>query len=288
MKTLVLLRSLIVVAAVLLPLSSLAQVWRKPIQYFRPYDQRGVNVFENPKQDTVKYEGFAVRVGAAFTQSYQALRHENNPELGLGTLTSTTQPATRNNLLPIYGGFNLANANLYIDAQLADGIRVHLANYMSSRHHNEFWVKGGYIQFDKLPFKGQFFDNIMQNLTIKMGHYDVNYGDAHFRRSDGAQTLYNPFMDNNLLDAFATEIGVEFIYQNSGFLAVAQVTEGTIRGGVSGTGTAPLPSNRQPSFIGKLGYDKQLNDDLRLRLTASVYTNASSTGNTLFAGDRTG
>ncbi len=48
-------------------------------------------------------------------------------------------------------GFNLAAANLNFDVQLDDGIRVFLENYMASRHHNEFWVKGGYIQIDKLP-----------------------------------------------------------------------------------------------------------------------------------------
>ncbi|MBK8668710.1 MAG: hypothetical protein IPN89_04280 [Saprospiraceae bacterium] len=29
-----------------------------------------------------------------------------------------------------------------------------LENYMAARHHNEFWVKGGYIQIDKLPMFG--------------------------------------------------------------------------------------------------------------------------------------
>jgi hypothetical protein len=257
--------------------SATAQVLRSPIQYFRPYDKRGVNVFETPKTDTVEYKGFAVRVGASFTQSYQGLRHENDATVTVGS-------PTRNKLLDIYGGFNLANANLNLDAQLADGIRVNVVGYMSSKHHNEFWVKGGYIQFDKLPLKGAFFDDLMKNLTIKLGHYDVNYGDAHYRRSDGAQALYNPFGENYLMDAFATEIGAEFIYQRSGFLAVAQVTEGTIRGGVNGG----LPSQRQPSFIGKVGYDKQLNEATRVRVTASVYTTGSSPSNTLYSGDRTG
>ncbi|MEZ4894742.1 MAG: hypothetical protein R2778_17230 [Saprospiraceae bacterium] len=48
-------------------------------------------------------------------------------------------------------GFNLAMANLNLDFQVADGIGFCLENYMSSRHHSEFWVKGGYIQIDKLP-----------------------------------------------------------------------------------------------------------------------------------------
>ncbi|MFN8341208.1 MAG: hypothetical protein U0V64_06030 [Cyclobacteriaceae bacterium] len=37
-----------------------------------------------------------------------------------------------------------------------------------------------------------------------------------------------------------------------------------------------------------MGYDKQINDDLRIRLTGSFYTTKSSVSNTLFGGDRTG
>jgi len=34
-----------------------------PIQYFRRYDQRGINVFETPNTDTLKYEGFKFKIG---------------------------------------------------------------------------------------------------------------------------------------------------------------------------------------------------------------------------------
>ena len=41
-------------------------------------------------------------------------------------------------------------ANFNIDVQLTDGVRVSLVSYMSTRHHNEFWVKGGFFQIDKV------------------------------------------------------------------------------------------------------------------------------------------
>jgi hypothetical protein len=44
----------------------------------------------------------------------------------------------------------------------------------------------------------------------------------------------------------------------------------------------------RPAIHGKLGYDKQINKDLRLRLTGSFYTVKSTSSNTLFWGDRTG
>ena len=46
---------------------------------------------------------------------------------------------------------------------------------MSGRHHNETWVKGGYIQFDKCPFKGEFWQKLMEVTTIKVGHMEINY-----------------------------------------------------------------------------------------------------------------
>src|SRR5690606_41368804 len=48
------------------------------------------------------------------------------------------------------------------------------------------------------------------------------------------------------------------------------------------------PDDRELSFIGKLGYDRQLEDNVRLRLTGSVYHTGGSSRNTLWAGDRTG
>src|SRR5689334_14014944 len=47
------------------------------IQYLRPQDQRGINMFETTKEPGVDYKGFRVDFGAAFTAQFQGLRHEN-------------------------------------------------------------------------------------------------------------------------------------------------------------------------------------------------------------------
>src|SRR5688500_6966353 len=47
------------------------------IQHIRPQDQRGLNVCETPKEPGVALTGFQVSWGAAFTQQFQGLRHEN-------------------------------------------------------------------------------------------------------------------------------------------------------------------------------------------------------------------
>lgn len=276
-------KSLSLVVLGLLPAALMAQ--QPKLSNFRAYDKTGINQFETSKADTVPFDGLKVRFGAGFTQQFQNLKHENP-----GALNNTGTGANR--LYPLQNGFMTAQANLYIDAQLADGIKLNVTNYMSSRHHNEFWVKGGYIQFDKVPFKGKFWDDLMKLATIKIGHMEVNYGDQHFRRSDGGGTLYNPFMDNHIVDQFATEIGGEVYLQKNGVFGMIGLTNGMIKGHIDSTyATVQDPSvKRNPSLYLKAGIDKKINDDVRIRVTGSYYTNSSQAGSglTLYGGDRTG
>jgi hypothetical protein len=53
-------------------------------------------------------------------------------------------------------------------------------------------------------------------------------------------------------------------------------------------GTVRTPSQRSPSYIGKLGFDRQINPDVRVRVTGSFYTTRKSASNTLYTGDRAG
>jgi hypothetical protein len=155
-------------------------------------------------------------------------------------------------------------------------------------------VKGGYIQFDKIPFiKLDLLDDIMKYTTVKVGQMDVNYGDAHFRRSDGGNGMYNAFMDNYIMDEFATEIGAEADVNYNGLIGTVAVTDGELNPDLSKIDTTLAKykySNglHNPSFIAKLGYDKQITDKFRARITGSVYTTAGAYANTLFGGDRTG
>lgn len=246
-----------------------------PIQYFRPYDQRGINVFETSKADTVGFDGLKLKLGANFTQQFQGLKHSNSENV--------VGEVNKNALYDLSPGFNLAMANFNIDAQLADGVRVSLVSYMSTRHHNEFWVKGGYFQIDKVGFlNNEFMNELWKNLTLKIGHMEINYGDAHFRRSDGGNTLWNAFVENNIMDAFATEIGGELYWQKAPFLAMIGLTDGEVQGSVT------KAEERAPSFYAKAGYDNYIGDNLRVRLTGSIYTTKSSISNTLYGGDRAG
>ena len=115
---------------------------------YRQPDKNGVNVFESPKDTVSTFDGVKVRIGGAFALQYQAIDNENSGIVPLKDLGYN---------------FNLATANLDLDVALHDGVNLHLRTYLSSRHHNEPYVKGGYLQIDKLDFveKG-FLEDIMK------------------------------------------------------------------------------------------------------------------------------
>jgi len=246
------------------------------IQHMRPLDQRGLNVFESPKEAGAKYEGFKLSWGGAFAQQFQNLTHTN------AAAPKVVSGVNQNQLIAIGSGFNNADANLYLNAQLARGIRVAVEVYASARHHNETWVKDGYFLIDGSPIDSKLLDKIMEVATLKVGHFEVNYGDQHFRRSDNGQTLYNPFVGNFIIDAFTTEIGAEAYLRKNGLMAMVGMTGGEVKGQVT------APGQRGPSYLAKLGIDESLGDALRFRLTGSMYKTDRSASNTLTSGDRAG
>jgi hypothetical protein len=246
------------------------------MQYFRPNDKRGINMFETPKIAGVEYTGFKLDWGAGFTSQVQNLRHENT------ALPNVVAGVNQNQLADIGFGFNNSTANLHLNAQLAKGIRVALTSYLSARHHNETWVKDGYVQIDESPIDIKPLNALMKYVTLRVGHMEINYGDAHFRRTDNGNAIYNPFVGNYIMDAFTTEIGGEAYLKVKGVVAMAAITGGEIRG------TVLNPGQRGPTFIGKLGVDRQVKPNLRLRLTGSLYRADKSASNTLYGGDRAG
>jgi hypothetical protein len=249
---------------------------RPTIQFLRAADQRGINVFETTKEPGVEYTGFKLDFGAAFTSQVQALKHDNT------AAPAMVSGVNANQLADIGFGFNNSTANLALHAQLAEGIRVQLTSYLSSRHHNETWVKDGYIQIDKSPIDLLPLKMLFEIATVRVGHMEINYGDAHFRRSDNGNAIYNPFVGNYIMDAFTTEIGGEVYLKTGSLIAMGAVTGGEIRG------TVLTPGQRGPTVIGKLGVDRQVNKDLRVRLTGSAYNTNKAMSNTLYGGDRAG
>lgn len=246
------------------------------IQYYRYNDQRGVNVFETSKSDTVKFTGLKLRVGGDFAMQFQGISQTNDQGRVDGNGNSL-------NFVELDNNMTLPTANLNFDVQLADGMRMHLRTYLSSRHHPEAYVKGGYLQMDNLNFvKEGFLSGLMDITSLRVGMDEINYGDTHFRRSDNARAIFNPFVGNYIMDAFTTEPFLEVTIQSNGIIGVLGITNGRLN-------QEPEPGDDGRVLYGKLGYDKQVNDDLRLRLTGSFYSSSDgSTRDYLYGGDRAG
>jgi len=240
----------------------------EPLQFYVPNDQSGLNQFESPKTTDVEFDGIRIRVGGSNTLQFQGI----------------SQSGASDELNDLAPNFNLATSNLDLDVQLHNGLRMHLRTYLSSRHHAEAWVKGGYMQVDRLDFIQEgFLSDIMDRVTIKVGHMEVNYGDAHFRRSDNGMAMHNPFVGNYIMDSFTTEVAGEVYYQHNGLLAMVGVTNGKLN-----QSTVKTDVMTKPSLVGKLGFDRQLNPDLRFRLTGSVYRASQTPSAYLYTGDRAG
>ena len=169
--------------------SAYAQALRD-LQNYRAPGKDGLNVFEAPKDNNTRFDGLYVRGGGDFAIDFQGLSQSNDA----------------NDLVELANNLTLPSANLNLDVQVAQGMRMHLRTYLSSHHHNEAWVKGGYFQIDNLDFiKEGFLSSIMDVTRFRFGMDEINYGDTHFRRSDNAGAIYNPFVENYIMDSFTTE-----------------------------------------------------------------------------------
>lgn len=126
-------------------------------------------------------------------------------------------------------------------------------------------------------------ENLMKYLTIRAGVMNPNYGDAHFFRSTNGYVVNNPFVGNFIMDNYTTNPGLEVLFRNKGMLALVAINNGRLNYGRGNDIGEDLV------FNWKLGYDRQLNDDLRLRGTVSGYhVGEGHSGSSLWDGDRAG
>jgi len=230
--------------------------------------------FEGKYKDTCQSENVKVKVGGDFALQFQALDQSADTAL-----------------IPLGSGLNLPTANLDITAHLAPGVKLNLVTYLSSRHHEEAWVKGGYMSLTQLPFLES--DFIKEHITFRIGMMEINYGDAHFRRSDNGNVINNPFVGNLVMDAFTTNPAIEAYFEYNGLLVMGAVTTGTLKNQLVSfsayTNTyTTVKMMENLAYYAKIGFDKQITDDFRLRTTVSGYFQKQNYFGSLYYGDRTG
>ena len=232
------------------------------------------NVAFEPKKDRSAFEKVELSFNVDLTFTYQALSNTFTPSDG------TTQQ-------PIQSGLILPTADLDINAKVMKGFNVKLETMLSSHHHNETYVKGGYASIDSLDFVTPgFAEGFMDQATFKIGVDDIDFGDAHFRRTDNADVFHNPFVMNLAVESYMQAGFIELLYRvpviDAFFLA------GITNGQVNPDDVKKSEGSDAYSYYIKLGYDNQLDDDLRFRATESIFYVRGTSKNSLYLGDKAG
>ena len=207
---------------------------------------------------------------------------EENDVTIRGTPTNDLEPA-----------FQTAWGNLSFMAEIGDGdILVFADLYLSSRPHaSQTYGNEGYMLFRRIPGESDVSDflndSIFRHVNIKAGHFEIDFGDAHYRKTDNAWTSRNPLVGNYLINPDVEEIGVEVFSK-------PHWPVGWLVGVTSGTTTENLNEGRGMAAVhGKLWWEP--NDDFRI--SASAYyvdhsdnppSGAGSTSGRLFSSSRAG
>ncbi len=134
----------------------------------------------------------------------------------------------------LQAGFQTPFANMSFMATFDDVMDVYFDFYISTRAHPDYMQGGqGYLLFKKLPQQLQgveAFDWFFENFDIRAGGFEVDYGDAHYRRSNAGSTWQNPLIGNYVVDPRGIDIGVEIIANGWPFKALVGMGSGTYKG----------------------------------------------------------
>ncbi len=144
-------------------------------------------------------------------------------------------------------GFQDPFANLSFLASISDKLDVYFDLYVASRPHaSTMYGHEGYLLFKQLPapFDTGAIGSIFDYINVKVGAFDLDFGDDNYRRSNNARVQRNPLIGNPLVDPNVEEIGGE-VYSIKGPV-YALVGVG------SGTTTEHFDYGSEPSVHGKL------------------------------------
>jgi hypothetical protein len=182
-------------------------------------------------------------------------------------------------------GFQDPFASLSFLATIPNKLDVYFDLYIASRPHpNTMYAHEGYLLFKQLPapFDSGALGRVFDYVNVKVGAFDLDFGDDNYRRSNNARVQRNPLIGNPLVDPNVEEIGGE-IYSIKGPVYM-------LFGLGSGTTTEYFDYGSSPSIHGKI-WAYPLPD---LRTSVSAYhvslggTGAGDQNSDLFAAGRSG
>jgi hypothetical protein len=189
-------------------------------------------------------------------------------------------------------GFQTAWGDLSFLADIGKGkMLVFFDLYISSRPHpSTTYGNEGYILINELPDdsgpSNWLNDTLFKWVNVKMGHFEIDYGDFHYFRSDNAWVQRNPLIGNTIIDPDVEEIGMEIFSKPQKLNWLVGIS--------SGTTTENLNEGRGIASVhGKLW--SNITDDLRASVSGyyvdhsdNPNTGPGSTKGSLFSGRRSG
>lgn len=163
-------------------------------------------------------------------------------------------------------GFQTAWGNLELRGVFGEEeeIEMFFDLYISSRPHpSSMYGHEGYLLIRGVPENlsaMQFLNPVFDAVSFKVGHFDVDFGDHRYRRSDNADVQSNPFIGNFVVDPEMVEVGAEVFSKPGAFNWLVGIS--------SGTNTEDFTEGRGTAFHGKVW--TQIPEPLRI--AASYYT----------------
>lgn len=131
-------------------------------------------------------------------------------------------------------GFQTAWGNLEFGASYGANreLEMFFDLYLASRPHaSQTYGHQGYLLLHDVPENMRnlrVLDRVFDYVDIKAGHFQINWGDNYYHRSDNADVQRNPLIGNFVVDPEIAAVGAEIYSQpNPYFNAMLGLTSGT-------------------------------------------------------------
>ncbi len=139
-------------------------------------------------------------------------------------------------------GFQESLANLHLNGTLAEGVRTYVELHLNEQRTGSDGVEvnEAYVELG----------NPAGPMILKLGNFEVDFGEEHRFRSDNAQVQENPFVGNSLTDPVAVQSGLEL----SGEAGPMDWSIAATNGLDPDAGNT-FSSDRSFAYVGKVGAD---------------------------------
>jgi hypothetical protein len=138
--------------------------------------------------------------------------------------------------LSLSPGFQTPFGDLSFLACFDDVMDVYYDLYLASRpHQSTTYGHEGFIILHRMPgslAENSLIQGFFNIADVKVGAFDIDFGDSRYRRSNNARVQFNPLIGNPVVDPESDEIGVEVYSKPTRLNWLVSLTGGTTTGKV--------------------------------------------------------